>query len=212
MNDAGLAFDGFASGERPLTGQAGKRPMQSNPIVEALQTCATVDEGVVLLVGLDLSPLLSRAMLFFADAKGDSVIVEGDTFLRKQGAFQVVTNFYQSDFDDDRAQCPRFAAATDVLEGRASASVELCARALSASAQRGEKVATLYSNVFDLEQRKAHLWLFHDFEHAVVLDLAQELEKGQRTLRLAELFPRNDAWETYVERRKGAAETGSAGR
>ena len=202
MNDAGLAFDGFATAEHPLTGQEGKLAMWGNPIVRAMETCATVDEVVALLEGIDLRPLLTRAMLFFADASGDSVIVEGDTFLRKQGPFQLVTNFYQSDFDDDLAQCPRFAAATEVLESRAPASVELCTRALSASAQRGQEVATLYSNVFDLEARTAHLYLFHDFEHAVVLDLAEELAKGARTLRLCELFPRSDAWEAYVERRQ----------
>lgn len=202
MNDAGLAFDGFATGETPMTGQAGKRVFRGNPISEAMETCATVDEVVAFLEAIDLSKFLSRAMLFFADASGDSVIVEGDTFLRKQGEFQVVTNFYQSAFDDDLAQCPRFAAATGILADRKETSLEVCTRALSASAQRGSKAATLYSNVFDLKARTAHLYLFHDFEETVVLDLDEELKQGARTLRLPELFPPSAAWDEYAERQK----------
>jgi hypothetical protein len=51
MNDAGLAFDGFATAPRPLRAQDGKHRFPGNPIVE------------------------------------------GDTFLPKQGEFQVVTGF-----------------------------------------------------------------------------------------------------------------------
>jgi len=200
MNDAGLAFDGFATSPKPLTGQGGKRVFQGNPISEAMETCSTVEEVIVLLEGIDMSILLTPAMLFFADANGDSVIIEGDEFLRKEGEFQAVTNFYQSEQDDDLAQCPRYAAAVGILEAREETSLEVCTRALSASAQRGRKIATLYSNVFDLEARTAHLYLLYDFEHPIVLDLAEELEKGARTLRLPDLFPPNPAFEEYAAR------------
>jgi hypothetical protein len=197
MNDAGLAFDGFATSPTPLTQQEGKRAFPGNPISEAMETCATVDEVVTFLEGVDLTPLLTRAMLFFADANGDSVIVEGDTFLRKQGDFQAITNFYQSAQDDDLAQCPRYAAAVRILEAREETSLDVCTQALSASAQRGRRVASLYSNVFDLEARTAHLYLLYDFEHPVVLDLDEELAKGARTLRLPDLFPPSPAYEQY---------------
>jgi hypothetical protein len=206
MNDAGLAFDGFATAEKPLTGQKSKRAFPGNPISEAMETCTTVDEVVIFLEGFDLSAFMTRAMLFFADANGDSVIFEGDAFLRKEGSFQVVTNFYQSAHDDDIAQCPRFAAASEILANRKETSIELCARALSASAQRGRKVVSLYSNVFDLQARTAHIYLLYDFEETVVLDLDEELKKGARTLRLPELFPRSAAWEEYVERQKSPLE------
>lgn len=198
MNDAGLAFDGFATQAFPLTEQEGKRVFAGNPIAEAMETCTTVDEVVDFLEGIDLSKLLANAMLFFADARGDAVIIEGDRFLRKEGDFQAITNFYQSQHEDDLAQCPRYAAAVDVLQGRRETSVALCERALSAAAQRGDVVATLYSNVFDLRERTVRLYLFHDFAQPVVLDLDEELAKGERHLRLPELFPRNEAFERYL--------------
>jgi hypothetical protein len=199
MNDAGLAFDGSATGRKPLVEQDGKRRFAGNPIVEAMETCATVEEVVALLGEIDLRPLLERSMLFFADATGDAVIVEGDVFLRKEGDFQAVTNFYPSAHADDRAQCPRYAAVVDVLAARAETSVDLCTRALAAGAQRGRRVATLYSNVFDLPARTARLYLFHDYTQVVELDLAAELEKGAHELRLPELFPTNAAFERYAD-------------
>lgn len=200
MNDAGLAFDGFATESRPMSKQGGKTPVDGNPIVEAMETCSTVDEVSNLLETIDLRPLLTNAMLFFADASGDSIIIEGDQFLRKgkEEDFQVITNFYQSAHEDDLAQCPRYAAAVRTLEARKETSEEVCTRALSAAAQRGNRVATLYSNVFDLKARTAKLYLFHDYGTPVTLNLEEELAKGERTLRLPDLFPPNARFEAYV--------------
>jgi hypothetical protein len=86
-----------------------------------------------------------------------------------------------------------------VLEKRKKTSVDVCESALSAAAQRGRRVATLYSNVFDLKARTARLYLFHDYEHAVELDLADELAKGARELKLPELFQRNADFERFME-------------
>ncbi|MDF1839636.1 MAG: carcinine hydrolase/isopenicillin-N N-acyltransferase family protein, partial [Planctomycetota bacterium] len=206
MNDAGLAFDGFATKSKPLRKQKGKKRHRGNPINEVMESCATVDEVVAFLEKVDLRPLMTSAMLMFADASGDSVIIEGDRFIRKSGEYQVITNFYQSEQEDDAGQCPRFDAATRVLKARKATTVESCAEALSAAAQRGSKVATLYSNVFDLKKRTATLWLFHDFETSVVLDLKAELAKGKRTLNLPDLFPANKAFDKYVEARSVSVE------
>ena len=202
MNDAGLAFDGFATEPNPMKAQDGKEAYHSNTslLAEVMETCSTVDDVVAFFERIDLRPILTRAMLFYADANGDAVIVEGDVILRKSGDVQAVTNFYQSECEDPMAACPRYAAAMRVLEQRKRTSVELCEKALSAAAQRGDRVATLYSNVFDLKARTARLYLFHDYDNAVELDLAEELAKGERKLKLPELFPRNRGFERFYER------------
>jgi hypothetical protein len=202
MNDAGLAFDGFATAPKPMKHQENKRKFDGNPVVEVMETCATVEEAVAFLEKVDLRPILTNAMVFLADANGDSVIIEGDDFLRKNGEFQAVTNFYQSEHEDDAAQCPRYAAILRVLEARKTTSTEVCERALAAATIRTRTLATLYSNVFDLRARTANLYLFQDFEHPVAIDLAKELEKGARTLELAELFGENAAWEDYAAYRR----------
>jgi len=199
MNDAGLAFDGFATEPRPMKEQDGKASHRADTLLaEVLETCASVEEVVAFLERIDLRPLLTSAMLFYADASGDAVIVEGDTFVRKSGDLQAVTNFYQSTCADKRAACPRYAAAMDVLEPRTETSVAVCEQALSAAAQRGRRVATVYSNVFDLRARTARLYLFHDYEHVVELSLDEELVKGEHELALPEFFPPNEAFERFA--------------
>lgn len=197
MNDAGLAFDGFATKRNPLKAQDGKRVFVGNPISEAMETCETVDQVIEFLEGIDLSPLLTQAMLFFADASGDSVIIEGDVFLRKNSDFQVVTNFYQSAHEDDLAECPRYASAFRMLSTRRDTGTELCESVLAQTAQRGSATATLYSNVFDLQNKSVRLYLFQDFDNPVELDLDAELAKGARNLRLPELFEKNQRYEIF---------------
>ena len=199
MNDAGLAFDGFATKSKPLLEQGSKELFKGNPISAVMESCSTVDEVVAFLEKVDLRPVLTNAMLMFADAGGDSVIIEGDRFIRKSAEYQLITNFYQSEQKDDAGQCPRFDAAHRVLAKRKATTIDACAEALAAAAQTKGQVATLYSNVFDLKTRTATLWLFHDFETSVLLNLDEELAKGKRTLKLPELFPRNAAFEAFID-------------
>ena len=46
-----------------------------------------------------------------------------------------------------------------------------------------------------------YLYHFHDFANVVEIDLARELRKGHRSLRLRTLFPRSVAAEGYFARR-----------
>jgi len=66
--------------------------------------------------------------------------------------------------------------------------VDLCRQVLAAVSQQGS-TPTVYSNIFDLQQRVMHLYHLQDFENAVSLKLEKELEKGPHTVDIASLFP-----------------------
>jgi hypothetical protein len=51
-----------------------------------------------------------------------------------------------------------------------------------------ERALTVYSNIYDLKKGIVTTYLLRNFEEAVVLDLAEELKKGQRRIELASLF------------------------
>lgn len=203
MNSAGLAFDGFATANYPLTEQAGKPAYPGPPgfmVEEIMATCATVAEVQEFVERYDISWMYT-AMLLFADKHGDSLILEGDRIVHKQGDFQVVTNFYQSKHGYVGGQCSRYDAAVRVLEDRKDVSLELCRKALGAAAQLAG-TPTQYSNIFDLQAGRLYLYHFHNFEEVVLFDLAEELEKGLHTLEIPKLFPETEAFSAFVAQRQ----------
>jgi hypothetical protein len=210
MNEAGLAFDGFATEPKPVTGSAGKASFNGNLVLKVMAECATVGEVLEVFARYDLT-MMERFMLMFADATGDSVIIEGDEIIRKSGPFQVVTNFYQSEDPEGKnaygegKPCSRFKIACDMLKGERRVDVPQARRILDAVHVAGE-ANTLYSNIYDLDDRRVYVYGFHDFENEVVVDLAEELEKGARVVDLPSLFPRNSARESFVAEQEQAME------
>ena len=210
MNEAGLAFDGFATRPKPVTGSSEKERFNGHLALKVMSECATVAEVLEVFQRYDLS-VLERAMLMFADATGDSAIIEGDQIIRKNGGFQVVTNFYQSEdptgrnaYGDGKA-CSRFEVANRMLKGAKRVDVSDAREILDAVHLEGES-KTLYSNIYDLRGRLVHVYNFHDFENEVVIDLSEELEKGPHVVDLPSLFPRNSAYEAFVAEQEEAVE------
>ncbi len=200
MNEAGLAFDGFATGRFPMKRQEGKEVFQGNLIDEVMATCVTVEDAIAWLSRHDLR-MLETAMLMFSDKSGDSVIVEGDEFVRKEGSFQVVTNFYPSRQKNEREMCPRFDSAVGMLENAEKVDLTLCRRVLARTVQEGS-APTQYSNVFDLKRGLVYLYHFHNFEEVVVFDVAEELKKGEHIIRIPDLFPPTFAYRTFLRKRE----------
>jgi hypothetical protein len=204
MNEKGLFFDGFATRPLEVTGSGGREKFAGNLIDEAMARCATVEEVVELFGRYDLE-WLERAMLMFGDRTGDSVIIEGDVFLRTKGRHQVVTNFYQSLADPQHPPCERYRIADRMLADAGEIDLELARRVLAAVHAEG-KAPTQYSNIYDLARGVVYLYHFHNFENVVVIDLAEELKKGARVLKLPELFPETFAYRRFVASRNDEIE------
>lgn len=197
MNDKGLFFDGFATAPNKVRKSLEKPKFDGLLLDEAMSGCATVEEVIDLFGRYNLASL-EKAMLFFADSSGDAVIIEGDEFIRKSGPFQIVTNFYQSKYTSQSKPCPRYNIAHETLSEAAEPSVELCQQILAATHAEG-KAVTLYSNVYDLKKRVVYLYHFHNFENVVVIDLDQELKKGERKVDIESLFPKTFAAENFKQ-------------
>lgn len=202
MNERGLFFDGFATPPLQVTTTHDRPVFEGNLIDEAMARCATVDEVVALFETHNLE-FLATAMLMFGDRHGDSVVIEGDRILRKTGRDQVVTNFYLSQTPPDQITCPRYLAMRKVLDETESVTVDTIRRALDASHQEGG-APTQYSNVYDLTHGVIYLYLFHDFDHVVTIDLAEALTEGARVVDVASLFPENPAYAAYRKEKEQA--------
>jgi tetratricopeptide (TPR) repeat protein len=191
MNDHGLFIDANAlapTGWKPVEG---KPRFQGHLIDHILAKCASVDDVIEFLQSYNFSSL-ARAKFPIADRHGTSLVVEwgGDKLqlLRRDGGYQISTNFVISDYEKGEYPCPRYQIADQILRDAEEYSVDLIREILSATHNEG-RYPTLYSNICDLKNGIVYLYNFHHFEDVVQIDLKEELKKGRRMLDLNTLFP-----------------------
>jgi hypothetical protein len=129
---------------------------------------------------------MSNYQVFIADKTGNSVINEGDDKIYKEGNFQVVTNFLQSHpaLGGIANAFERYNNAVSMLENMTDPSVEYFRDILDATQIDG----TVYSMICDLENLVIYLYFLHDYERLVVIDLNEELEKGEHYIYLGSFF------------------------
>jgi hypothetical protein len=198
LNDQGLFFDGLSVPYQALEAAPSKPEFPGGPLAmidEVMSHSATVDQALLFFDRYRRSGL-ETSQLFFGDQAGDSAIVEGNATLRRQGSYQIATNFRQSEYPGPPFPCERYTTAGERLSQAGSYSPELFRQILDATHQ-DHYVQTVYSQVYDLKQGLIYLYLFHDYDHAIVLNLADELAKGPHTVSLGSLFPRNRDYEDW---------------
>jgi hypothetical protein len=208
MNERGLVYDGLATQPTPVTGSKDKPEFAGNLIDHAMATCTTVAEVVALFDRYNLW-WMQGYNLIFADAGGSAAVLEGDHVVRKNGSFQVATNFNLSEHPDGvgaygvGTSCARFDIARTMLAEMKQPTVDGVRSVLAAIHAEGPS-RTLYSTIYDLKRRTIRVYNYHDFVNEVTLDLVVELAKGRRFVVLASLFPRNFAHETFAKEQRDA--------
>ena len=215
VNEKGLFFDGASLPYKNLS-----RP-NDNPVYDGviprgnlfdkiMSESANVSEALAILDSYSRTGM-DTYQLMFGDAGGDSVIVDGDTILRNQGSFQLVTNFRLSESPDPPYPCWRYNIALGRLSEADSFSVELFRDILNATHQEPPG-PTLYSNIYDLRNGLIYLYYHHDFEDVAILDVTKEMSKGFHFYRLATLFPPNAESVDFEAQRTSAYEAQTAER
>jgi len=209
MNDQGLFIDGNALAPTGWQPEPGKPTFRGNIMMVILATCATCEE-VEAFFNKSNFPALGQARFPVADRTGASMVVEYGhgrvQFVRSDTWYQVATNFVMSNVKDGNYPCWRYRAADKILSGAKELSVELIRNVLEKAHQEGNSL-TVYSNICDLKQGTIHVYNLRNFEEVVVMNLAEELKKGQRRIDLPSLFkPR----ATSGSSKRSSAETWSS--
>ena len=181
MNEHGLFFD-FAAIPRI---DSKNREINFITIAEILSNCKTVDEALVLYQKYTYASYGSQMLL--ADATGKSVLINADTIVQKTGDYQITTNFNICDLKDKGYDCLRYDKIDKSLSATNKISVSLFQDILEDVHQEG-KVATQYSNVYDLKNGKVYMNWFHNYNETLVIDLKEELKKGFRIDNLGDQF------------------------
>jgi hypothetical protein len=190
MNDQGLFIDGNAIAPTGWKPDPAKQTFRGNAMMVILGTCASIEDVQAFFEKNNVRGL-ERARFPVADRTGASLVVEYAEgrvqFVRSGTWYQIATNFVISNIKDGDYPCRRYKAADKIMSGAKDLSVDLIREVLEKTHQEG-RALTVYSNIYDLKKGTIHIYNLRNFEEVVVMDLVDELKKGQRRLELASLF------------------------
>lgn len=206
MNDAGLVFDGIAMDYLAVNDTTGKKLIGTDQELfsftkKILQTCSKVTEVKDLLSKYNLESFHS-SLLFFVDKSGQYLIIEGDSLIIGNEASYIQSNFYAScTKDPNKVKIPFYQIGRKYLAKKpADTTLAYCTNMMNAIHQDfGEFGGTLYTTIFDLEKGTIHLYYHFNYEKVVTFDLKEELEKGNKSINIPELFPENAKAQKQLE-------------
>ena len=190
MNDKGLFIDGNKIAPTGWQPEPGKSTFGGMLMMVILGTCASCEDVKAFFEKSNI-PALSQARFPVADRTGASMVVEYGQgrvhFVKSDTWYQIATNFVMSNVTDGSFPCWRYRAADAIMSAAKTLSVDLIRQVLEKTHQEGNSL-TVYSNIYDLKQGMIHVYNLRNFKEVVILDLAEELKKGQRRIDLPSLF------------------------
>jgi hypothetical protein len=145
-----------------------------------LAKCATVEEAISICRKHNLF-VLDNAKYLLADKTGASAIVEwsaeGLQIVRREGDYQISTNFVNSNYAADDIPCYRYKLAEKLLRKSGREPVDLLRGVLSATHMEMYS-PTVYSYICNLTTGDIQVYYFHNYEHARKLNI-YELISGE---------------------------------
>ncbi len=194
MNDAGLCIDSAVC--PAVAAKSGEPAALGFTFWERLLAqCANVEEALRLLQKYG-APITRADHFMLVDKTGASAVVEwmdgAAKIIRKQGSYQVITNFWLAKPDMGWYPCPRFEIAEKMLQEGDGLSVSGFARILKAASQDNGSLGTIYSNIYDLTHGMVRIYYKRDFTKAIEFNLEKELAKGNQSYNLADLYAKKD--------------------
>jgi len=216
MNDKGLCFDGASTPKSNLKFNPKKKAYRGNLIAKIMEECATVSEVIKMVDEYQFTVLQKQGQLMFADALGDAVVIGGPgkrgrdiDVIRKKKNYMVLTNFFPSNPKKGGYPCIRHSVADQMFNLDSTPSVDNFVSILKAVHLEGKGTATVYSNIFDLNNKTINVYYFHNYKEVVEFKLEDELRKGPHSYKIRSLFPDSKlplvALEYFNDRKKPMA-------
>ncbi|MFH1195421.1 MAG: hypothetical protein V1720_06890 [bacterium] len=200
VNEQGLFYDVAALDAIELKEIPEGELYNGNIMEKIMEECSTVEEVIDLIHKYSNFLYITNGQVMFGDKFGNSVIIETEKILKKDGTYQIMTNFRQTDEELKKGNipCERYKIANSLLKESPEISKDLFQKVLESVHQEGW-YATVYSNVYDLKNGIIYLYYFHNFFEEVQLDVLNELAKGERIVKISSLFNNNFAAKAYID-------------
>jgi penicillin V acylase-like amidase (Ntn superfamily) len=197
MNDQGLYYDivlspilhPVNSKDKPIFYSDDPDYYASSYWAYCLAKCSTVSEVLEVFDQYNLE-VMYFFQLFFVDRFGDSVIIEGDDIIYREGDFQVVSSFLQShpELGGIGTAFERYYTAVSMLENMSEFSVDYFTLICDST----DLDITVFSNIYDITKGKMYIYYYMNYETVLEIDFNQELSKGKSRIHLGSLFEPED--------------------
>jgi hypothetical protein len=204
MNTAGLVFSRLASYYPKQNNRYKARRKITNEadyLSAILHRCATVKEVKKYIQQYDHSFFLNDVFIYI-DSLGAYLIVEPYKLIEGNNPNYVLSNFCPSITNNEQARkLDRYRNGADFLKShQASSSIDF-STALSdtmAVCRSRNGDGTLITSIFDTKEKSVGIYFYHNFDSLVQFNLTNELSKGDHSLNIAEIFPRNPEFERLI--------------
>ncbi|MEM6297377.1 MAG: hypothetical protein AAF740_01680, partial [Bacteroidota bacterium] len=138
----------------------------------------------------------------YIDSSGDYLIVEPYKLIEGNDPNYVLTNFCPSITDNSQARTfGRYRKGEDFLETyKAIASLDYCTALSDTMHVRRSRNGdgTLLTSIWNPRDKFVNLYFYHDYNTSVQFNLLEELAKGDHTISVPELFPKNTDFERLI--------------
>jgi hypothetical protein len=202
LNEAGLAYDGFAVYHRTLRPAAGKMKIEDSGdfLKSILQQCATVQEVQSFVNQYDRNRS-NGGMFLFVDKSGNYLVVEADTIILGHDEKYVLSNFCPSLIPNPGdVKIGRYRRGRVFLQNKEDTSLGFCTAMMDTMHECRAKLGdgTTYTSIYDLKEKLIYLYFYHDYRNCVTFNLERELLKGDHAFLMTDLFPPNPEYIRFT--------------
>lgn len=199
MNEMGLAFERLAS-YHPLREKMANRKTIVNPtsyLKDILHTCQSVEDVKAYIGQYDHSFFIEDVFIY-ADKSGQYLLVEPYTLTIENKPTYVIANFCPSITTEQHAnKLDRYRNGIAFMKNGIDTTLAYCTALLDTMHVCRKKVGdgTLLSTIWDLNNGEVTLYFYHNFKRMVQFNISEELKKGNRSMAIESLFPKNPDFE-----------------
>jgi hypothetical protein len=199
MNEAGLAFERLVAYHPKQTAKPNTKTI-TNPtqyLKDIIHQCQTVEEVRDYINQYDYSYFIEDVFIY-VDRTGKYLIVEPYKLSIGNDPSYIISNYCPSITSDHKAQkLERYKKGKTFLNHQLDTTAEFC-KALSDTMHVCRKKigdGTLLSSIWDLKNNLVSLYFYHNYDTCVQFNLNKELSKGDHSIAIETLFPKNAEFE-----------------
>lgn len=201
MNEHGLCFSRLSSSiaKKEVSGFKNRLKI-TNPtayLKDILHNCKTIDDVQKFINRYDHSYFLDDVFIY-VEPSGKYLVVEPYLMSVGYDPNYVLSNFCPSETSKTKAmRLKRYSNGVAFLKGKSDTSLDFCTKLSDTMHVCREKIGdgTLLTSIWNPMDGILNLYFYHNYKQSVQFNIKDELAKGNHSIEIPKLFPKNEEFE-----------------